>query len=59
VILADSRGRPTATTISARARDHPFDPEVFFAQLGAVGSKTLIVPGPIAAQLAEIHARLD
>jgi AMP-binding enzyme len=38
---------------STLALHHPFDPEAYFAQLTSVQPDTLIVPGPVAVQLAE------
>jgi AMP-binding enzyme len=35
------------------ALHHPFDPDVFLAQIKAARSDTVIVPGPLAAELAE------
>jgi hypothetical protein len=35
------------------ALHHPFDPEVYLAQLTTIGFDSVIVPGPLAAQLAE------
>jgi hypothetical protein len=35
------------------ALHHPFDPEVYLAQLTTIGFDSVVVPGPLAAQLAE------
>jgi hypothetical protein len=35
------------------ALHHPFDPEVYLAQLTTMGFDAVVVPGPLAAQLAE------
>ncbi len=35
------------------ALHHPFDPEAYFAQVTTIGIDSIVLPGPLAAQLAE------
>src|SRR5262249_25578745 len=42
------------------ALHHPFDPEVYSAQLQATEFDAVVIPGPLAAQLAaNAHLRMD